>query len=98
MPRYRVLRSSSMSTKIRQSLAVLVLLLCAAVAAAQRDYPFQLAAAGEAIAEITATAPGASWDKPGAEGTVATIYLDGKYNQDLLIVRGAEESRFRVFL
>ena len=39
---------------------------------------------------ITATAPGASWDKPGAEGTVATIYLDGKYNQDLLIVRGAK--------
>src|SRR5581483_6447418 len=49
-------------------------------------------------AEIVAAAPGASWDKPGAEAAVATLTLDGQYNQDVFILRGGELSAYRVFL
>jgi hypothetical protein len=54
--------------------------------------------AGEAFAEITASAPGASWDHVGAEGSIATVWLDGEYNQDLILTRGEEPEKFRVFL
>lgn len=65
---------------------------------ATRESQFQLSAAGEAIAEITASAPGASWERAGAEGTVATISIDGQYNQDLILTRGPEAQTFRIFL
>jgi len=79
---------------------VLVVLATTMAAAAQeaREYRFQTAAGAEAIAEITASAPSASWEKEGAEGSVATLYVDGEYNQDIICVRGSEASTYRVFL
>jgi hypothetical protein len=65
---------------------------------AAREFQFQMPAAGEAVAEIAASAPGASWERAGAEGTVATISVDGEYNQDLILTRGEEQQTFRVFL
>src|SRR5438105_2193287 len=86
--------------------AVAALLCCVALqpaaqtlqASASREFRFQMPSVGEAIAEITASAPGASWDRLGAEGTVATISIDGQYNQDLILTRGEETQTFRVFL
>ncbi len=79
---------------------VILLLSVSAVAHPQLStkVEFNVAAAGEGIAEILAAAPGASWDKPGAEAAVATLTLDGEYNQDLFILRGGEPSAYRVFL
>ena len=59
---------------------------------------FVLEAPAEAIAEITASAPGAAWNRPGAEAAVATIYLDGRYNQDVVLFQGTETWTYRVFL
>src|SRR5437588_10648127 len=86
--------------------AVVALLCCVAPqaaaqtlqASAGREFRFQMPSAGEAMAEITVSAPGASWDRPGAEGTVATISIDGQYNQDLILTRGEEAQTFHVFL
>jgi len=77
---------------------IIVSCRCLAVQADQRDTRFEVAAGAESIAEITASAPSASWDKPGAEGTVATVYVDGEYNQDIALVQGAFPMTYRIFL
>jgi hypothetical protein len=73
---------------------------CAASAAAQSLFTtsFTAATAGEAVADIQASAPGASWDKPGAEAASVSIALDGSYNQDVMLYLGAQSSTYRVFL
>ena len=79
--------------------AFLVLLVPALAFAADRaEIRFQLSANAEAVAEMTLSAPNASWDKAGSEGSVATLSVDGQYNQDVLVVRGSEPSEFKVFL
>src|SRR3954468_839893 len=87
--------------RIRESGLAFLLILAAAGGAFAADHAearFQMSSAGEAVAELTLSAPGASWDKPGAEGTVATLSVDGQYNQDILVVRGTEPAKFKVFL
>lgn len=76
----------------------LLLVRSLAFAADHAESRFQMSSGGEAVAELTLSAPGASWDKPGAEGSVATLSVDGKYNQDILVVRGSEPAKFSVFL
>jgi hypothetical protein len=73
-------------------------LMTGAFAADRGEARFQMASAGEAVAELTLSAPGASWDKPGAEGALATLSVDGQYNQDILVVRGEQPAKFKVFL
>jgi hypothetical protein len=80
------------------ALWVLLATVDVAFSADRGELKFQMPAAGEAIAELMLSAPGASWDKPGAEGALATLSVDGQYNQDILVVRGAEPAKFKVFL
>lgn len=88
---------------ISSLLLVVVLNAVACLAAAEPsadglETHFALDAPAEAIAEITASAPGAAWNRPGAEAAVATIYVDGRYNQDVVLFPGAERWTYRVFL
>jgi hypothetical protein len=69
-----------------------------AYASSNREFLFTVSAPSEGVAEITASAPGASWGKPGAEASVATVYLDGEYNQDIVIDHGSVPWTYRVFL
>jgi hypothetical protein len=71
--------------------------ICDAVSFAQST-TFTMPAAGEAVAEITASAPGAQWGKSGAEAADVTLTIDGAYNQDILMYMGAEPWTYRVFL
>src|ERR1041384_1869497 len=83
---------------INCALLLLLLLPISTLASDHAEARFQMASAGEAVAEVTLSAPGASWSTPGAEGTLATLSVDGQYNQDILVVRGAEPAKFKVFL
>jgi len=105
--RYRVTRCDEVSIKneVGRMLNALFAVLLAAMPqggvpeqAIAREFHFQMPVAREALAEITASAPGASWERTAAEGVVATISLDGEYNQDLILTRGGEQQTFRVFL
>lgn len=55
-------------------------------------------AANELFLSLTARADGASWQLKGAESPVLTIFVDGKYNQDLILFAGAEKLTYRVAL
>ncbi len=72
--------------------------LCLVGSASGREFPFQLPGPAEAIAEITASAPGASWKVSGAEAALATVSLDGSHNQDIAVFHGTQPWIYRVFL
>jgi hypothetical protein len=88
----------SSSARLRIPVLLIWTVLLVLPAAAQTDISFSLATAGEAAVEISASAPGASWEKPGAEAALATLYLDGHYNQDVLLFQGSQTWTYRVFL
>jgi hypothetical protein len=45
-----------------------------------------LASAGEAIADLTVSAPGVSWGTAGSESAVVSLSLDGRYQSDLVVM------------
>jgi hypothetical protein len=52
----------------------------------------------EALLDLTASAPGTSWRERGAEAAVVTIYVDGQYNQDVILFAGAREGAYQLML
>jgi hypothetical protein len=77
--------------------AALALLLPASALAADRT-TFKAKRAGEAWLAITASAPGTDWSRAGAESAVATVTLDGRYSQDVVLFAGARRFTYRVAL
>ncbi|MGI8640886.1 MAG: hypothetical protein ACR2MG_13200 [Pyrinomonadaceae bacterium] len=47
---------------------------------------------------LKASVKGASWQKKGAEAAVLTLFVDGRYNQDIVLFAGAEKFDYRVLL
>jgi hypothetical protein len=47
--------------------------------------PFQTAGSGEAIVDVTASAPGVSWEQTGRESAVAALSVDGRYMTDVVV-------------
>lgn len=62
------------------------------------EVSFRSVAGAESVASITASAPGTAWSQPGAEAAIATIYIDGRYNQDIVVDHGPKAWTYRVFL
>lgn len=52
----------------------------------------------EQILTITAATARASWETKGAESAVLTIFVNGRYNQDVMLFAGAEKFTYRVLL
>lgn len=89
----------SSSNRYRPLLYLFLLLSCGVrLYAESRELRFELDTPGEVIAEITASAPSTSWERLGAEAAVATVHVDGHYNQDLILFQGARSWTYRVFL
>ena len=87
------------SNRYRPLLYLFLLLSCGVrLYAESRELRFELDTPGEVIAEITASAPSTSWERSGAEAAVATVYVDGRYNQDLILFQGSQPWTYRVFL
>ena len=72
--------------------------ICHAEILDNRSLRFVMDMPGEAITDVTMAAPGASWGRSGAEAAVATVYLDGNYNQDVTLYHGEEGWNYRIFL
>ena len=53
---------------------------------------------GEALLDLTATAPGADWGKSGSESAVVTVRLDGEYNQDVVLFAGEQRFTYQLAL
>jgi hypothetical protein len=95
--------SSGGNVKMRDLFAIALVLLALVCSASTQNtdsasFSFDVKIAGEAVADIVAVSPGGSWLKPQAEAAVATLALDGTYNQDVMIDRGARDETYSVFL
>jgi hypothetical protein len=62
------------------------------------EFHFGLNNSGEAVAEIVAADPAASWEIKGNEAAVAAVSVDGRYNQDVMIFGDGRPSAYRVLL
>jgi len=52
----------------------------------------------EMILTLEVAANNSSWAKVGAEGATLTVFVDGKYNQDVMLFGGAKEFVYQVAL
>lgn len=52
----------------------------------------------EVILTLQVSAGNTSWETKGAESGVLTIFIDGKYNQDILLFGGAEQFAYQIIL
>jgi hypothetical protein len=62
------------------------------------ERPFSLSSGGEGLVSFAAAVPGADWERAGMQGSTLRVYLDGKYNQDVVIPTGEALHRFDVML
>lgn len=79
--------------------------LLATAVAAQRpgqdsptEYKFTAAAAGEAVATVTAGCARCDWGEPGREAVLLRVLVDGAYSQHLLLSRGETPVPYRIML
>lgn len=52
----------------------------------------------EAVLDLTAAAPGASWLTKGSEAATVTILVDGRYQQDVIFFGGAKDFTYQLLL
>jgi hypothetical protein len=53
---------------------------------------------GETVMSVTARTPHASWRTAGRESAVLAVFVDGRYNQDIVLFNGDTLGTHRVFL
>jgi hypothetical protein len=78
--------------------AALALLAPAAAEARHDQATFHARTAGEARLALTASAPGTDWGSPGRESAVATVFLDGRRSQDVVLHQGARTFTYELAL
>lgn len=54
--------------------------------------------AGEAVATLRASAPGADWSRRGSEGACVSLHLDGIYRSDIVLFRGETSFGYETLL
>lgn len=52
----------------------------------------------EATLDMTASAPGTSWEKAGSEAATLSIFVDGQKHQDAILFAGAKQFTYRLLL
>ena len=75
-----------------------VCFVCVVALAAQTNIPFRVSQPAEVVAEIEMSSPGADWSGPGQEAALATLAVDGKPRQQVMLFAGAGAHTYRVFL
>lgn len=67
-------------------------------AAPARAVAVALPAGGEGQVTLTAAAPGTDWGTRGHESAVVSIFVDGRYNQDVVLYGGATPTAYPLSL
>ena len=63
-----------------------------------KEQSFNVRAEAEVLLGLTASAPHTSWREPGREAAVATVLVDDRYNQDIILFAGERRFTYRVML
>ncbi len=59
---------------------------------------FEVESESEVLLDLDAAAPGTSWAEIGSEAAVLTLFVDGKYHQDVILFAGARLFTYRLML
>ncbi|MEK6320853.1 MAG: hypothetical protein AABN33_04125 [Acidobacteriota bacterium] len=59
---------------------------------------FRVETEAEVLLDLTAAGPHTSWGEAGSEAAVATVFVDGRYNQDIFLFAGARPFTYQVML
>src|SRR5206468_4382898 len=59
---------------------------------------FRVESEAEVLMDLRASAPQTSWAEPGSEAAVATVFVDGQYNQDIFLFAGGRAFAYQVLL
>lgn len=86
------------SQKLLTLLAQLAAFLFCVVLLPAQNYPFQMDAPAEVIAEIDMQAPGTDWGRAGRESVLANLTLDESRKQNVMVFGGGDKYRYRVWL
>src|SRR5258708_16236349 len=62
------------------------------------EKPFRLKTESEVLLDLTASAPHTSWAESESEAAVATVIIDGQYNQDIILFAGERPFTYQVVL
>lgn len=62
------------------------------------SFGLRMSASGEARLDLEAAAPGTDWGKQGAESATMSVYVDGKYQQDVVLWGGAKRNAYSLAL
>ena len=84
--------------RLNYLMLVVVCFIPQALVGQGKDFQFTLKNGEEAVAELSASAPGASWATNGDEAAVARIILDGQYNQDVIVFGSERPATYPVLL
>ena len=63
-----------------------------------QSFGLTMAKDGDARLDLTAGAPGTNWSKKGAESATMSVYVDGKYQQDVVLYGGATSTPYALAL
>jgi len=77
---------------------MLVAVMFSASAQTILEKKFTATSESEALLDLTASAPGTSWEKSGSEAATAAIFVDGQKQQDLILFAGAKQFTYRLML
>ena len=59
---------------------------------------FRVENEAEALLDLKASGPHTSWGEPGSEAAVATVLIDGRYNQDIFLFAGEQPFTYQVMV
>lgn len=88
---------------IRNTIPIFALVLLATLTTSPKaqtllEKKFTASAESEAALDLTASAPGTSWEKSGSEAATVSIFVDGKKHQDAILFAGAKPFTYRLLL
>src|ERR1700682_2803410 len=63
-----------------------------------KEKHLKMPAETEVLLDLTAAAPHTSWAEAGSEAAVVTVFVDGKYNQDIFLFAGERAFAYQVLL
>ena len=90
--------SRSRQCAVVTALCAFALLAPAAAGASPERIGFRAPGAAEAKLAITASAPRTDWGEAGRESAVLSVWLDGRWSQDVVLFAGAERFTYEVAL
>lgn len=87
-----------LTPKLFLAALTLTILSYPALSQTLKEQSFNVKTESEVLLDLKAAAPRTSWLEAGSEAAVATVFVDGRYNQDIILFAGERPFTYHVML